>query len=204
MITLNLLRGPGSSVGIATELRAGRSGDRIPVGRDFPPVQTGPGVHPASCTMGTGSFPRVKYGRGVLLTTHSLLVPRSWKSRAIPLTQPLGHNRACNGNTLPFTFITRKRGHLEPWKWNRYSLQKRQQQISLCCIPIQKGADLKYVASKAWSQDGVLTRLRDHGSLLWRGKGLISAKCPHHLWDPPSVLLRGHRQSFPLGKAAGR
>jgi hypothetical protein len=30
--------GPGSSVGIATELRAGRSGDRIPVGggRDFP------------------------------------------------------------------------------------------------------------------------------------------------------------------------
>jgi len=24
--------------------------------RDFPPVQTGPGAHPASCTMGTGSF----------------------------------------------------------------------------------------------------------------------------------------------------
>jgi len=41
--------------------------------------------HPASCTMGTGSFPEVKYGRGVLLTTHPLLVPPSWKSRAIPL-----------------------------------------------------------------------------------------------------------------------
>jgi hypothetical protein len=27
--------GPGSAVGIATELRAGWSGDRIPVGRDF-------------------------------------------------------------------------------------------------------------------------------------------------------------------------
>ena len=38
-----VVRGPGSSVGIATELRAGRSGDRIPVGRDFPLVQTGPG-----------------------------------------------------------------------------------------------------------------------------------------------------------------
>ena len=75
----------GSSVGIATELRAGRSGDRIRVGRDFPPVQTGPGAHPASCTMGTGSFPGVKYGRGVLLTTHSLLLPASWNSRAIPL-----------------------------------------------------------------------------------------------------------------------
>ena len=77
--------GPGSSVGIVTELRAGRSGDRIPVGRVFPSVQTGPEAHPASCTMGTGSFPGVNYGRDVLLTTHPLLVPWSWKSRSIPL-----------------------------------------------------------------------------------------------------------------------
>ena len=62
--------GPGSSVGIATELRAGRSGIKSQWGRDFPPVQTGPGAHPASCKMGTGSFPGVKCGRGVLLTTH--------------------------------------------------------------------------------------------------------------------------------------
>ena len=35
-------------------------------GRDFPSVQTGPGAHPASCTMVTGSFPEVKQpGRGV-------------------------------------------------------------------------------------------------------------------------------------------
>jgi hypothetical protein len=41
-------------------------GDRILVGaRFFVPVQTGPGTHPASCTMGTGSFPGVKWpGRG--------------------------------------------------------------------------------------------------------------------------------------------
>jgi hypothetical protein len=47
--------------------RAGRSGDRIPVGtRLSAPVQTGPGAHPASCAMGTGSFPGVKRpGRGV-------------------------------------------------------------------------------------------------------------------------------------------
>jgi hypothetical protein len=32
--------GPGSSFGIATELRTGRAGERIPVGRDFPPVRT--------------------------------------------------------------------------------------------------------------------------------------------------------------------
>ena len=55
------------------------------MGRDFPPVPTGPGAHPASCKMGTGSFPGVKSGRGVTLTTHPLLVPGSWKSRAIPL-----------------------------------------------------------------------------------------------------------------------
>ena len=41
-------------------LRSGRSGDRIPVGSTFSaPVQTGRGSHPASCTMGTGSFPGV-------------------------------------------------------------------------------------------------------------------------------------------------
>ena len=77
--------GLGSSVGIATELRAGRSGIESRWGRDFPSVQTGPGAHPASYKMGTGSFPVVECGRDVLLTTHPLLVPRSWKSRAIPL-----------------------------------------------------------------------------------------------------------------------
>ena len=67
-------------------LRAGRSGDRIPVGARFSaPVQTSPGSHPASCTMGTGSFPGVKSGRAVTLTPHPLLVLWSRKCRAIPL-----------------------------------------------------------------------------------------------------------------------
>jgi hypothetical protein len=76
--------GPGCSVGIATEY--GLDGPTIESrwGQDFSPVQTGPGAHPASCTMGAGSFPGVKSGRGVLLTTHPLLAPRSWKSRFVP------------------------------------------------------------------------------------------------------------------------
>ena len=42
-------------------LPAGQSGDRIPVGvRYSAPVQTGPEAHPASYTMGTGSFLGVK------------------------------------------------------------------------------------------------------------------------------------------------
>jgi hypothetical protein len=47
-------------------LRAGRSGDQISVGaRFFAHVQNGPEAQPASCTMGTGSFPGGKLpGRG--------------------------------------------------------------------------------------------------------------------------------------------
>ena len=45
-------------------LQDGRSGDRIPVGaRFFSHVQNGPGTHPSSYTMGTGSFPGVKRQR---------------------------------------------------------------------------------------------------------------------------------------------
>ena len=80
-----VMSGLGSSVGIATELRAGRSGIESRWRRDFPPVQTGPGTRPASCKIGTRSFPGVKCGRGMLLTTHPLLVSRSWKSRVITL-----------------------------------------------------------------------------------------------------------------------
>jgi len=48
-------------------LRAGRSGDRIPVVDEISaPVQTDPGAQPASCLMGTKYFPGVKRsGRGV-------------------------------------------------------------------------------------------------------------------------------------------
>jgi hypothetical protein len=78
--------GPGSSVGIAADYGLDGPGIESQWWARFPaPVQTGPGAHLASCTMGTGSFPGVKCGRGVLLTTHPVLVPRSWKSRAIPL-----------------------------------------------------------------------------------------------------------------------
>jgi len=79
------------------------TGDRIPVGARFSAlVQTGSGAHPASCTMGTGSFPGVKSGRSVTLSPHPLLVPWSWKGRAIPLlplwaVRPVKSLSACTG-----------------------------------------------------------------------------------------------------------
>jgi len=64
--------GPGSVVGIATGYGLD---SRIPMGARFSaPVQTGPGAHPASCTMGTGFFSGVKRDRGLTLTPHPLLV----------------------------------------------------------------------------------------------------------------------------------
>jgi len=67
--------GLDSAVGIATRYGLGRPRVPIPVGFRFSsPVQTGPGAHPASYTMGTGSFAGVKRpGRGVDQPSH--LVP---------------------------------------------------------------------------------------------------------------------------------
>ena len=86
--------GCDSSVGIATLYGLDDAGDRIPAGEIFSAlVQTGPAAHPASCALGTGSFPGVKRpGRGfdhpppssaevkdrVELYVYSLSVP-SWR-----------------------------------------------------------------------------------------------------------------------------
>ena len=58
-------RGPGRSAGIATDYGLDGPGIESRWGKIFRPW-----AHSASCTMGSGSFPGVKYGRGVLLTTH--------------------------------------------------------------------------------------------------------------------------------------
>jgi len=95
-------------------LWAGWSGDRIPVGARFSaPVQTSPGAYPASCTMGTGSFPGVKSSQGVMLTPHPLLVPWSRKGTAIPLlplwaVQPVRSLSDCTRVHFTFFFLCPK------------------------------------------------------------------------------------------------
>ena len=78
--------GSGSVIGIT--IGYGLDGPRIESrwgARFSAPVQTGPGAHSASCTMGTGFLPEIKSDRGVRQTPYPLLVPWSKKSRAIPL-----------------------------------------------------------------------------------------------------------------------
>jgi len=76
--TCVLISGPGSVVCIATGYGLDGPGIESQWGARFSaPVHTGPGAHPAFCTMGTGSLPGVKSGRGVTLTPHPLLVPWS-------------------------------------------------------------------------------------------------------------------------------
>jgi hypothetical protein len=68
----------GSSDGIASNYGLDGPGSNPGGGRDFPPIQTVPGAHPDSYTMGTGSFPGLEAAEAWGLnppTTH--LVSRS-------------------------------------------------------------------------------------------------------------------------------
>jgi hypothetical protein len=92
-----IVLGPGSSVGVATGYGLDGPGieSRWGGARFSAPIETGPGTHPASCTMGTGSFPGVKSGRGVTLTPPpSLLVPLVMKEKSYTSAPPMGRT-AC-------------------------------------------------------------------------------------------------------------
>jgi hypothetical protein len=98
MISIIAVCGPGSVVGIAPGYGLDGPGIESRWEKRFStPVQTGPGAHPASCTMGTRSFPGVKNGRGVTLTLHPLLVPLVKKEYSYTSTPPMG----CTACTEP-------------------------------------------------------------------------------------------------------
>jgi hypothetical protein len=106
---MNILRSRVSSGSIVSDYRLDDRtiGVRSPAGaEDFssslrpalgptqPPVQWVPGV----------LSPGVKRGRGVMLTTHPQLVPRSWMSRGYtPL--PPSASMACNGTALLYFYF---------------------------------------------------------------------------------------------------
>jgi len=95
---------PGLRSWYSDSLRAGRSGDRIPVGARFSaPVQTNSEAYPVSYTMGTVSFPGVKRpGRGV---EHPPPSSAEVKEREeLYLYFPSGPSWPVIGWTLPFNF----------------------------------------------------------------------------------------------------
>ena len=82
--------GPRQLSRYGESLRAGRSGDLIPLWARFSvPVQNDPWAHPPSYTMGTGFFPGGKGPNlGVDYPPH--LVPRLKKEQSYTSTPPLG------------------------------------------------------------------------------------------------------------------
>ena len=100
------LDGRDSSVGIATRygLDCPDIESRGGGGRFSAPAQTGPGAHPASCTIGTGSFLGVKRP-GRCADPHPHLQCRVLKyGRTIPLPT-LRALVACKGETFTFLFF---------------------------------------------------------------------------------------------------
>jgi hypothetical protein len=77
--------GPGSSVGVATDYGLDGPGSNPGGGEIFRPSRQALGPTQSPVKRVPDLSRGVKCGRGVLLTTHPLLVPRSWKSRAISL-----------------------------------------------------------------------------------------------------------------------
>jgi hypothetical protein len=86
--TTNLKRGSNIQQNVRNAEKVFKNWKKFKFSPFTAPVQTGPGAHPASCTMGTGSFPAVESGRGVTLTLDPLRVLELWKGRVIPLLPP--------------------------------------------------------------------------------------------------------------------
>jgi len=71
LVSIYITSGPGSIDGIVNGYGLDGPGIQSHWGARFSaPVRTSPGAHPASCTMGTGSFLGVKSDQGVTLTPH--------------------------------------------------------------------------------------------------------------------------------------
>ena len=126
---------------------------RPALGSTQPPVKWVPGLSPV-----------VKCGRGVLLTTHPLLVPRSWKSRAILLPN-LWATPGLQRDHFTFTFT---------FTFN--SLIKVQQNIQLkhtlyqvpapTCFDTKVPSSGSYVTTKV-SHDNLNTYLRSQVTRIW-------------------------------------
>ena len=136
--------------------------------RFFAPVQTGPGAHPASYTMGTGSFSGVKrLGRGV---DHPPLSSAKVKERVeLYFYSPSGPSLACYRAifTFTFTFLCQSSAYGQP-RNKRFQtvtlegprhirIDNRRFRMSVYCVHllILLGAKLEYSKSAKTSTAGL-------------------------------------------------
>jgi hypothetical protein len=102
--------GPGSVVGITTGYGLDGSGIKSRCGEIFRTCLDRPWGPYSLLNNGYRVFSGVKSGQGVTLTTHLLLVPWLWMSRAIPLlplwaVRPVQNLSSCTRVHFTFTFI---------------------------------------------------------------------------------------------------
>jgi len=97
--------GRDSAVGIATRYGLDGPGIESRRGEIFRTRPENPGGHPASCTVGTGSFPEAKRpGRGV---DHPLPSSVEVQERAeLYLYSTFGPSWPVTGSTLPYCFVS--------------------------------------------------------------------------------------------------
>jgi hypothetical protein len=87
-------------------------------GEIFRTCPDGPWGPPSLLYNGYRIFPGVKSGRGVTLTPHLLLVPWSWKSRAVPLfplwaVRPVQSLSACTRVNITYSYTLSLLGCIE-------------------------------------------------------------------------------------------
>ena len=97
--------GPGSSVGKALDYGLDGPGSNPGGDEIFHLSRPVLGSHPATCKMGTGSFPGgVKCGRGVLLTTHPTSSFAVMEEYSCNSTHPLSHTGPVTGSLYLYIY----------------------------------------------------------------------------------------------------
>ena len=94
------LTGRDSEIRIAACYGLGGAGIGSRWARNFALFQTGPGAHPASCTVGAESLFQRQSGRGVALTSHPHVAPKLKKEKSYAI-MPSGSSWFDLGWTLP-------------------------------------------------------------------------------------------------------
>jgi hypothetical protein len=113
------------------------------------PVQTGPGAHLASCTMGTGSFPGEKSDRSVTLTPHPLLVTLVMKELSYTSTRSMNRTACTEPQCLYkgalYLYLTVELYLHSPY--GPYGLYSASVQVQGCTLPYGKITPFHCVSS---------------------------------------------------------